>query len=307
VIALDRNLRGIVAIVASQLAFLLNDTFIKVTSERLPLGEIIFLRGVFATLLVGGGIVALGLHRQLPSLMNQFVAWRTCGELGGTFFYLLALFQMPIATATIIFQAVPLTVTGGAALFLDERVGWRRWAAIGVGFLGVVIVIRPGLDSFDAFGILVLISVLFVSLRDLATRAVPSAIPTLLMTFLTACAVTFMGVVIGFTETWVMPSVPDLLRLAGAGIFLAIGYFTAIAAMRLGDMSVTAPFRYVAVVFAIAIGFLVWGDVPDALTILGSLIIVGTGLYTLYRERRTKPPGAPLIAAPAAIDPPTGG
>ena len=305
--ASDRNVRGIVAIVASQLAFLLNDTFIKVTSERLPLGEIIFLRGIFASLLVGVGIVALGLHRQLPSLANRFVAWRTCGELGGTLFYLLALFQMPIATATIIFQAVPLTVTGGAALFLGEKVGWRRWAAIGIGFLGVVIVIRPGLDSFDAFGILVLVSVLFVSLRDLATRAVPGAIPTLLMTFLTACAVTMMGGLIGLTEKWLMPSVPDLLRLAGAGIFLAIGYFTAIAAMRLGDMSLTAPFRYVAVVFAIAIGFLVWGDVPDALTILGSMIIVGTGLYTLYRERRTTPPGTPLIAAPAAIDPPTGG
>jgi drug/metabolite transporter (DMT)-like permease len=306
-IAQDRTLRGIVAIVASQLAFLLNDTFIKVTSERLPLGEIIFLRGIFAMSLVGAGIFALGLHRQFLSLANRFVAWRTCGELGGTVFYLLALFQMPIATATIIFQAVPLTVTGGAALFLNEKVGWRRWAAIGIGFLGVVIVIRPGLDSFDAFGILVLVSVLFVSLRDLATRAVPSAIPTLIMTFLAAGTVTLMGVVIGFTERWVVPGIPDLLRLAGAGVFLAVGYFTAIAAMRLGDMSVTAPFRYVAVVFAIAIGFVVWGDVPDALTILGSMIIVGTGLYTLYRERRTKAPGAPLVAAPAAIDPPTGG
>jgi drug/metabolite transporter (DMT)-like permease len=303
----DRNLRGIIAIVASQLAFLLNDTFVKLASDRLPLGEVIFIRGVFASLFVGAAVVALGLRRQLAALANRMVGWRTCGELGGTFFYLIALFNMPIATATIIFQAVPLSVTAGAALFLKESVGWRRWAAIIVGFAGVVIVIRPGLGSFDVFGLIVLVSVLFVSLRDLATRAVPSSIPTLLMTFLAAGAVALMGLLIGLTETWRTPVAFDLFGLAAAAIFLALGYFTAIAAMRLGDMSVTAPFRYVAVVFGIAIGFLVWGDVPDALTIVGSLVIVGAGLYTLYRERQAARTAADLFAARAAIDPPTGG
>ena len=302
----DKNLRGIAAIVTSQLAFLLNDTLIKVASERLPFGEIIFIRGIFAVLFVSVGVVALGLHRQLASVANRFVSWRIAGELGGTFFYLLALFQMPIATATIIFQAVPLSVTAGAALFLGEAVGWRRWTAIGIGFLGVLIVIRPGLAAFDVFGILVLVSVLFVTLRDLATRAVPVVIPTLLMTLATAVAVASMGALIGLREDWVAPSGGDFLRLGGAGGFLAIGYFTAIAAMRLGDISVTAPFRYVAVVMAIAVGYLVWRDVPDALTILGSIIIVGTGLYTLYRERQASHGGRPLVAAPAAIDPPTG-
>jgi drug/metabolite transporter (DMT)-like permease len=233
--------------------------------------------------------------------------WRTTGELGGTFFYLAALFQMPIATATIIFQAVPLCATAGAALFLGEAVGWRRWAAISVGFFGVVIVIRPGLDSFDVAGLLVLASVFFVSLRDLATRALPAVVPTLLMTLVTAFAVTVMGLIFRLGEDWLMPSVNYLLRLSGAGLLLSIGYFTAIAAMRLGDMSVTAPFRYVAVVFAIVIGFLVWGDVPDGFTIVGSIIIIAAGLYTLYRERRMRRVGHPLIAAPAAIDPPTGG
>jgi drug/metabolite transporter (DMT)-like permease len=303
----DKNVRGIVAIIASQLAFLLNDTLIKVSSERLPLGEIIFTRGAFATLLVASVVVALGLHRQIAELRHRMAFWRTTGELGGTFFYLAALFQMPIATATIIFQAVPLSVTAGAALFLGEAVGWRRWAAISAGFLGVLIVIRPGLDSFDVAGLLVLASVLFVSLRDLATRALPMVVPTLLMTLVTALAVTVMGMLIGLTEDWMKPSLGDVLRLVGAGLLLSIGYFTAIAAMRLGDMSVTAPFRYVAVVFAIAVGFLVWGDVPDALTVVGSVIIIAAGLYTLYRERRAMRAGRPLIAAPAAIDPPTGG
>jgi drug/metabolite transporter (DMT)-like permease len=303
----DKNLRGIAAIVAAQAAFILNDALIKVTSERLPLGEIIFIRGAFATLFIAGVVVMFGMLRQIGELWHRMTFWRTTGELGGTFFYLAALFQMPIASATIIFQAVPLCATAGAALFLGEEVGWRRWAAISVGFLGVVIVIRPGLDSFDVAGLLVLASVFFVSLRDLATRALPAVVPTLLMTLLTAFAVTVMGLVFRLGEDWLMPSVNDLLRLSGAGLLLSVGYFTAIAAMRVGDMSVTAPFRYVAVVFAIAIGFLVWGDVPDALTIVGSVIIIAAGLYTLYRERRVRRAGHPLIAAPAAIDPPTGG
>ena len=303
----DRNIRGIAAIVAAQAAFMLNDALIKVMSERQPLGEIIFIRGVFSTVFIAGVVVTFGMLGQIAELWHRMTFWRTTGELGGTAFYLAALFQMPIATATIIFQAVPLCATAGAALFLGEAVGWRRWAAISVGFLGVVIVIRPGLDSFDVAGLLVLASVFFVSLRDLATRALPAVVPTLLMTLVTAFAVTVMGLAFRLGEDWLMPSANDLLRLSAAGLLLSVGYFTAIAAMRLGDMSVTAPFRYVAVVFAIAIGFLVWGDVPDALTIVGSVIIIAAGLYTLYRERRVRRAGHPLIAAPAAIDPPTGG
>lgn len=305
--AFDRNLRGIIAIVASQLVFLLNDTLIKIASERLPLGQIIFIRGAFAAFFIGLAVVALGLHRELYRLLHRLVGWRVCGELGGTLFFLLALFQMPIATATIIFQAVPLAVTAAAAIILQERVGWRRWAAIAIGFAGVVIVIRPGLDSFDVFGLLVLVSVLFVTLRDLATRAVPAAVPTLLMTFATALTVTLMGAGIGLFEDWSMPITMDFLFLGCAGGLLAIGYFTAIAAIRLTDISVTAPFRYTVIVFAIVVGFLVWGDIPDIFTITGSVIIAAAGLYTLYRERRVAVPGTPLVTATAAIDRPTGG
>jgi drug/metabolite transporter (DMT)-like permease len=214
---------------------------------------------------------------------------------------------MPIASATIIFQAVPLTVTAGAALFLSERVGWRRWTAIVVGFLGVLIVVRPGLAGFDFAAILVLISVLFVSMRDLTTRSMPPIVPTLLVTLATAFSITIMGCLYGLAEDWVTPAAHDLMRLAGAGVFLSIGYAMGILAMRLGEMSLTASFRYVAVVLAIALGYLVWGDVPDTLTLVGSVIIVGAGLYTLYRENKVARAGQPLVTAQAAIDPPTGG
>lgn len=300
-------LKGIAAMVAAQLAFLLNDTLIKLTSATMPMGEIIFLRGMLAAIFVGCLVVALGLQREIGLLVHRLVGWRIFGELGGTFFYLAALFQMPIANATIIFQAVPLTVTAGAALILGEGVGWRRWAAIVIGFIGVVIVIRPGVSGFDFAAILVLISVLFVSMRDLTTRSMPPMIPTLLVTLATAITITVMGALYGLTESWVRPSGGDLARLACAAVLLSGGYAFGILAMRLGEMSVTASFRYVAVVFAIVLGYLVWGDVPDAMTVLGSIVITGTGLYTLYREQKVARAGQPLVTAPAAINPPTGG
>jgi drug/metabolite transporter (DMT)-like permease len=294
---------AVVAIVASQIAFLLNDALIKIASETLPLGEIIFVRGLFAAGFVGAVAFARGLHRQIRVVAHAAVAWRSFGELGGTAFYLIALFNMPIANATIIFQALPLVVTAAAALLLGESVGWRRWAAILVGFLGVLLVVRPGLSGFDAFGLLVLVSVLFVALRDLATRAMPAEIPTLLVTLAAAVVVCGMGFLLGLAESWAMPSPRLFLALAGAGLFLAVGYFTAIAAMQLGEVSLTAPFRYVAIVFAVLLGVLIWDDVPDAATLLGSVIIMSAGLYTLYRERKAHGRAAALAAART----PTGG
>lgn len=289
-------LLAISAMVASQLAFVFGDTLVKLTSETLPMGEILFVRGLVCSVMVGLAVIATGQFRELPLLWHRTVLWRVLGELGGTFFYILALLQLPIAIVIIIFQAVPLTATGAAALFLGEVVGWRRWLAIAIGFGGVVLVVRPGLSGFELHGVLVLVSVLFIAFRDLWTQIMPAGIPTLLVTGITSVAVAAMGGAMGLTEQWVRPDGLVLLELSIAAIFLAIGYYTVIAAMRLGDMSATAPFRYVSVLFAIGIGFAVWGDVPDALTLLGSVVIVAAGLFTLYRERSGKGGAAALAA-----------
>ena len=302
--AMSPVFQGIAAVVLSQLAFVLNDTLVKLAGDDLPMGQIIFLRGILAILMIGILVAALGLHRQVPLLFSPLVALRTLGELGGTYFYLVALLQMPFANVIIIFQAVPLSATAGAALFLGEAVGWRRWTAILVGFAGVLLVVRPGLTGFDAYGLLVLVSVLFVSLRDLSTRSMPPGLPTVLLTFVTAVAVTIMGGIMGLTEDWVRPSPTHLLQLAGAAVLLSVGYFTIIAGMRIGDISVTAPFRYVAVVFAVTAGFLVWGDVPDEMMLIGSALIIGAGLYTFNRERRMRGRLSTERAVAAAIVPP---
>jgi drug/metabolite transporter (DMT)-like permease len=284
----------------------MNDVMVKLVSEKLPLGELMFVRGLMASTMIACLLVATGLHRQFGLLRHKAVAGRLAGELGGTFFYLLALFHMPIANVVIIFQASPLAVTAAAALLLRERVGWRRWIAIGIGFVGVLVVVRPGLSGFDMFGIAVLVSVLFIALRDLATRAMPESVPTMLVTLATAVVVTLMGAFLGFAETWTLPDLLTFGQLAAAAFFLSVGYGLIIVAMRIGELSATAPFRYVAVVAAVLLGFLVWREVPDGLTLLGSMIIVATGLYALYRERIVlrERPGPAAISATQKV---TGG
>jgi drug/metabolite transporter (DMT)-like permease len=300
--AVRQTMRGIAAMVASQFALSVNDTFVKLASETLPLGEVIFVRGVFASLLVGTVVVTMGQLRYLLLLRHRLVFWRIFGELGATYFFLLALFKMPLANVAIIFQATPLAVTAAAALFLGESVGWRRWTAIAIGFVGVAIVVRPGLGGFQLYALLVLVSVLFVVVRDLSTRALPLAVPAMVLTLATAVSVTIMGALLGLDERWSSPSWTVLAQLLAAAAFLSVGYLMIIAAMRLGEMSAIVPFRYSNVVFAIVLGVLVWGDIPDAVTIVGSVIIIATGLYTLYRERKVA--AAPPHAAQSGPIPP---
>ncbi|MCX5479946.1 DMT family transporter [Kaistia geumhonensis] len=281
----EANLRGIGYLLLSILAFILNDTMIKVVSERLPIGEIIVLRGAVALVLILALLFATGGHRAWRLAGNRLVAWRTIGEVGGTILYLYALFHMPIANASAISQIVPLMTTAAAAVFLREQVGWRRWMAIGLGFVGVMIIMRPGLGGFDVYAFAALASMAFVTLRDLVTRSFPPGMPTLLVTAVTAGAVLVAGLAMSFDEVWLMPTLDEMLLLGGAAFLLLIGYGTVILAMRHGEMGVIAPFRYAVILFAIALGYLVWGDIPDIYTITGTVIVVATGLYTIHRER----------------------
>lgn len=280
------NLRGIVAMVVCCFTFVFNDSLIKLASNGLPMGEIVFLRGLFGSALIAVLVVASGLHRSIPLLFHRSVYLRTVGELGSTATYLVALFHMPIAIATVIAQVAPLVVTGAGAVFFDEHVGWRRWAAIAIGFIGVLIVVRPGLGGLDFYALFALASVAFVAFRDLSTRAMPRHIPGLLAVAFAAAAAAVMGLVIGLGEHWVMPDAHHFMLLIGAAVFLMIGYYTIIIAMRHGELSAVAPFRYTVIPFAIVLGYLFWGDLPDWITLIGTVIIITTGIYTFYRERR---------------------
>ena len=270
------NLRGILAITACNFLFLINDTQMKLLSADLPLGEIIFLRGLFATVFLAPFVFFTGAHVHLPALASRAFVWRTIAEILAAYFFLLALFHIPIANANTILQVVPLAITAAAAFFFREPVGWRRWTAIIIGFIGVLIVIRPGFAGFNAFSLLTLTSVLFITLRDIATRIMPRGIPALVMAQVTAIAVCCTGPVWSLIsgEQWVMPGPRSIALVAGAAAFLLGGYLTAVVFMRHGDIAVVAPFRYTVIVWAIVVGYLVWGEAPDGVTLVGTAIII---------------------------------
>ena len=283
------NSLGAIFMMLSMAGFVLNDTLMKLVAHDLPLFQAILVRGVFACGLmavlcwwmgvfkVKGGVVA--------ALNHPMVFWRTVGEAGGTFFFLSALFQMPIANVTAILQILPLTITLSAALFLGETVGWRRYLAIVIGLLGVLLIVKPGTEGFNLFAIYAVISTLFITLRDLVTRKIPEQTPSLLVSFLTAIAIMLMGAVGSFFETWQTITTYHVGGLFSAAAILMVGYVCSILAMRHGDVSFVAPFRYSILIWALLLGYFIFGDIPDLLSMVGAVIVVGTGLFTFYRER----------------------
>ena len=283
---LTPNLRAALFMCISMAGFTINDVIAKELSETMNMGQVMALRGMFATLFVSLLAWHQGALRNLGQVLQPLVVLRVTGEVLATISFLVALAQLPIANVSAVLQALPLAVTMGAALLYGETVGWRRWLAITAGFIGVAIIVRPGFEGFNAYALLAFLTVVFAATRDLATKRIPEAIPTLLVSTATSVTVTVFGVFLaGPMGGWVAPTVPDLVLLASGAALLLVGYQFIIMAMRIGDISFVAPFRYTGLLWAIVLGFLVFGDVPDWQMILGAAIIVGSGLYTLYRER----------------------
>ena len=277
------TVRGILAMLFCCFSFILNDTLVKSAGDFLPLGQILFLRGVVATALVGLVAWHLGALKGWRSQLSAKLGWRTVGEVGATLLYLTALMHMPIANASAIAQAAPLVITAAGAVFLAEVVGWRRWTAVAIGFLGILVIVRPGAEGFNGYALLALASVFLVALRDVVTRAIPAQTQTLFITVVTSTAVTITGAGLSATETWAPVGVTEGLLLLGAAIFVLLGYVFSIIAMRHGDVSIVAPFRYSFIPYAILIGYVVWGDIPDGITRVGIAFVVATGVYTFYR------------------------
>lgn len=279
------NRTGIAAMLASMACFTANDTCIKLASGSLPLGEIIFLRNGFAALVV----LAVGLFQGSLSLPGnapaRLLSWRLVGEVLATLLFLAALVRMAIADAIAIGQFTPLVITAAGAVFLGERVGWRRWLAALVGLAGVLLIIRPGTSAFSWPALLALASLPFVVLRDLVTRQIVGTVSTSVLTLMSAVAVMASGLLLAPFETWVWPDARSLALMVTAGVFLSLGYALIIVAMRSGEIAVVSPFRYSVILSALLAGILVWGELPDALSQLGIVIVTLAGLYTLYRER----------------------
>lgn len=266
--------------------FTFSDAISKGISEFMNVGQYMVVRGLFAVPMIVAHGWWRGALRPPRDILHPMILLRVAGEAGGTMFFLLALTKLPLANVSAVMQALPLTVTLGAALIFGEPVGWRRWTAISVGFIGVMVIIRPGFEGFSPFALMVLLSVACCTVRDLATRNLPPEIPTLFVSTVTATVV----LVLGFVMVWPLGGwAPMRASHVGwtfaAAVFLSIGYQFIIMAMREGEISLIAPFRYTALVWAMLIGVLVFSEELDLPMIAGASLVVGSGLYTLYRER----------------------
>ncbi|MGE0661001.1 MAG: DMT family transporter [Reyranellaceae bacterium] len=282
---LSGNSRGIASMIASMMLFISNDALVKHVSESLPTTQIIFLRGLSATLLIATMAVALGAWRQMPKVVDRRVLARASIDSLGTFLYLLALFNMPIANVTAINLSVPLMLTVAAAFLLREQVGWRRWSAVTAGFIGVLLVVQPTATGFNWFALVALVATGTHAMRDLMTRRIGVGIPSIIVTLSTAIVVTICAGLAAAVETWRPLETRQVLLLIAASAFLSGGYYLVIDCMRHGELSVVAPFRYTAMLWALLLGYFVWGDVPNLLAWAGIVLLVGSGLYVLHRER----------------------
>lgn len=270
----------------SMAAFTVNDTFMKDVTRTLPLYQAIALRGVIAV--AGLGLLALaagGFRYRLSRKDGWLILLRSLADVASTILFLTALLHMPLANLSAIMQALPLVVTLAAALVYGDRIGWRRMTAILVGFAGVMIIIRPGTEGFDRYALLGLASVAFVVVRDLSVRPMQGQVPSALVALGAAVAVAAMGWIGTAAEGWEPMTGTEAAKIVAAGLFLIVGYLSSVTAMRHGDIGLVAPFRYTSLLWAIVLGYAIFGNLPDGWTLIGAAIVVGAGIFMLMRER----------------------
>ncbi len=283
------NLRGSAYMVLAMAAFALEDMFVKAASAQLPVGEVLIIFGLSGTLIFAAFTLRRGESLWDPAFLSKPLLFKALFEVMGRLFYTLAIALTALSSASAILQATPLVVVMGAALLFGEKVGWRRWTAILIGFMGVLMILRPGLDSFDALSLLAVLGMLGFAGRDLATRGAPAVLSHMQLGFSGFIMLIPTGIgMLFYTGGATLPDASTMLQLLAAIVFGVIAYYSLTVAMRTGEVAVVTPFRYTRLVFALILGVLVFEERPDTLTLLGSLVVVSSGIYTLLRQRKSK-------------------
>ena len=287
--ALSDNMRGAALMTGAMVTFTINDAFTKSLGDVIPLSQLLFLRGIGVTLCLLVMARLLGqLRFDLPRRDWGIMWLRAGGEIGGAYFFITALFHMPIANVSAILQVLPLSVSLAGALFMGEALGWRRLVAILIGFGGVMLIVRPGGADFNAYSLYALASVACVTMRDLVVRRLSPVVPSLMVSLIASVGITAFAGVASLAEDWQPMTAWESARLGGATVFVIFGYIFSVAAMRVGEIGFVAPFRYTSLLTALLLGLLIFGEVPSALTLAGAGIVVATGIFTLLRERRLR-------------------
>jgi S-adenosylmethionine uptake transporter len=280
------NIRGALFMVGSMICFAVNDAVIKSLGGVLP---------IFQTLAVRGGIVVIVLAvmvmrsgwrvQELRRRDKMILLLRVAAEVGAAFFIVTALFNMELANMTAILQILPLTIPLAAFIFLGEPLGWRRLLAIFIGFLGMLFIVKPGSDGFNVYSLFCLAAVICVTIRDLTARSLGAKLSSQEMSLFAAIGVFGAASVATMFEPWVSISLTSWAALCGSSLAILLGYLVSVYAIRTGDVSFTAQFRYIGLIAALILGYVFFGEWPDRLALMGAAIIVGTGAFTLYRQQ----------------------
>jgi drug/metabolite transporter (DMT)-like permease len=265
--------------------FAFEDLFIKLLSTYFPISEVIIILGFTGTFI----FFIITLLQNAPiihkDLLNKHVIIRTICELLGAVFFVTAIALTPLSSATAILQIAPLLVTIGAVIFFKEKVGWRRWTAVFIGFIGVLLIVRPGFEGFMPASIFAILGSVFLAARDLATRAMQVKLPSVTIALYAFIAFGISGIlIIPFNSPMVLPTSNQIIYFIGASAFGVIAYYSLVISSRIGEMSVISPFRYSRIVFAMLLAIIILDENPDGLTLIGASIVVASGLYTFVRE-----------------------
>ncbi len=295
------HLRGILFMSAAMVCLVCNDSLVKLIGAALPLAQLVFVRGCIGVLMVWGAARTTGATTQLPRLLDRWVLARAAIDAAGTLLYLSALLHLPLANATAINLSAPLIIAVLAVLFLHERPGPGRWLAIGAGFGGVLLVVQPRSDGFDHWALVSLAGTGCHALRELLTRRIDPRVPSLLVTLSSMVAVTSLAGGVLLLQGWQPMPAGQWLPVAAAAALLSAGYVLIVNAMRHGEMSLVAPFRYVGLLAALLLGWVLWRELPNRTAVAGIALMLAAGLYLVHDGRRVR------HAAPAPAVPPAAG
>jgi drug/metabolite transporter (DMT)-like permease len=282
------NRFGIAAMIGAMLCFVINDALVKYASQSLPAGQLIFVRGVMASAMVLVVATAMGAMAKLREIARGWIAVRAAAEALATLFYLVSLFHLPISTATAINMTTPLIMTVIAAVLFRERIALGLAIATVVGFVGVVFIVQPRTAALDGYALLCLCAAVLLAARDMMTRHVHAAVPTILVTLSTTISVTLLAGAVSVVQGWGPISAREIGILALAAVMLAIAYTLIVSSTRYGDLALVAPFRYSALPFAAVLGYIVWGDIPNLLAWIGIALVISTGVLVLRASRRSR-------------------
>ena len=275
--------------VGSMICFAVNDAVIKSLGGVLPIFQTLAVRGGIVVIVLAVMVIRSGWRvQELRRRDKMILLLRVAAEVGAAFFIVTALFNMELANMTAILQILPLTIPLAAFIFLGEPLGWRRLLAIFIGFLGMLFIVKPGSDGFNVYSLFCLAAVICVTIRDLTARSLGAKLSSQEMSLFAAIGVFGAASVAAMFEPWVAISLTSWAALCGSSLAILLGYLVSVYAIRTGDVSFTAQFRYIGLIAALILGYVFFGEWPDRLALMGAVIIVGTGAFTLYRQQASR-------------------